>query len=119
MGKGEGSNKDNNFNHDFISEMANKYSVSREVILRKLFDIGRISQEYYKASADEWNGDYLRSNFKEKGGNWYLTRLAYLGEGFTKLAIGSYHQGRISKEELGYHLNVNSKNIDKLEAHLG
>ncbi len=106
------------FNDDIISEIANKYSVSREVILRKLFDIGLVSQEHYRTSASEWNADYLRTNYKEKGGNWYLTRLAYLGEGFTKQAIDSYYQGRISKEELGYHLNVNSKNIDKLEAHL-
>jgi len=107
------------FTPDVVSEISNKYCVSREVILRKLLDYGHVSQEYYVAKASEWNTDYLRFNYKDKGGNWYLTRLAYLGEGFTRLALDTYHQGRISKEELGYHLNINSKNIDTLETYLG
>jgi len=103
---------------DIIPDLADKYSVSREVILRRLLDYGRVSQEYYTAKSLEWNRDYLRADYKERGGNYYLTRLAYLGEGFTRLVLDSYYQGRLSIEELGYHLNVNSKNISKLETYL-
>jgi len=104
---------------DIIPELAEKYSVSREVILRRLLDYGCISKEYYSTKSSEWNTDYLRAGYKEKGGDWYLIKLAYLGEGFTRLVLDSYHQGRLSKEELGYHFNMNAKNIDALETYLG
>jgi len=107
-----------NVNEDIIVELAYRYSVSREVILRKFLDHGDISRECYLNMSSQWNNDYLRLNYNKQGGNWYLTKLAYLGEGFTQLVFNNYYNGRISKTEMGYHLNINSKNIDKLEAYL-
>ena len=106
------------FAPEIVPYLAEKYSVSREVILRKLLDNDVVSQDYYNIKADEWNRDYLRTMGKGKGGNWYLTQLAYLGEGFTRLAFESYYHGRLSIEQLSQHLNINSKNIDKLESYV-
>jgi Zn-dependent peptidase ImmA (M78 family) len=106
------------FEPEIVPYLAEKYSVSREVILRKLLDNGIVSQEYYTLKAAEWNRDYLRTMGKEKGGNWYLTQLAYLGEGFTRLAFENYYHGRLSIEQLAQHLNINSKNLEKLETYI-
>jgi Zn-dependent peptidase ImmA (M78 family)/transcriptional regulator with XRE-family HTH domain len=101
-----------------ISEIANKYSVSREVILRKLLDFGVISEAYYSKKSGEWNKDYLRSKKDTKGGNWYLTRIAYLGEGFAQKAFSNYHQGKYDKATLATHLNVKAKNLKNFESYL-
>ena len=106
------------FDPDIIPLLAQKYSVSREVILRKFLDIGMVSEDYYVEKANEWNRDYLRSLPKRLGDDWYLTTLSYLGEGYSRLAFDFYYQGRISKIELAEHLNINAKNIDRLESYL-
>jgi len=101
---------------DAVSDIAYQYSVSREVILRKLLDKNIISKSLYLKKSRDWNQDYLRNKKKASGGNYYLTRVAYLGEFFTKAAFTQYHKGRIGKAELANHLNCKSKNLSKLEA---
>ncbi len=106
------------FDIGVVGRLADKYSVSREVILRKYLDLGKITRDFYLETANEWNKDYLRSASRSPGGNWYLTMLSYLGEGYTRLVFDRFYHGEISKEQLGEHLNVNSKNVDKLESYL-
>jgi Zn-dependent peptidase ImmA (M78 family) len=101
-----------------ISGIADKYSVSREVILRRLLDHGAVTREYYEEKSALWNKEYLRREKSPTGGNYYLTRLAYLGEGFTGLAFENYHRGRIGRTELANHLNMNSRNLPKLESYM-
>ena len=101
-----------------ISELANKYSVSREVILRRLLDFNIIDNDYYADQSEEWNKDYLRSKKEASGGNWYLTKIAYIGEGFAQTAFHSYRQGRFDKSTLSTHLNVKAKNLKKFESYL-
>lgn len=102
-----------------ISDLANKYSVSREVILRRLLDFKLISKEFYITQSKEWNKDYLRSKKEASGGNWYLTKIAYLGEGFVQTAFHHYRNGRFDKVTLANHLNVKAKNLNKFEAYVG
>lgn len=106
------------FKPEIVPYLAEKYSVSREVILRIFLDNDVVSQDYYTLKAAEWNRDYLRTMDRERGGNWYLTQLAYLGEGFTRLAFENYYHGHLSVEQLAEHLNINSKNIEKLGSYL-
>jgi Zn-dependent peptidase ImmA (M78 family) len=101
-----------------ISDIANKYSVSREVILRRLLDYNIIDQKHYAAQSKEWNKDYLRSKKQASGGNWYLTKMAYLGEGFVQTAFNNYRKGRFDKATLATHLNVKAKNLNKFESYI-
>lgn len=102
-----------------ITKLADKYSVSREVILRRFLDYNIIDNTYYQEKSNLWNQDFLRKKIKRTGGNYYLTRLSYLGEGFTRLAFQNYYQGRINKIQLATHLNIKARNIDNLESKLG
>lgn len=105
--------------YNAISDIAKKYSVSREVILRRLLDFKLINTDYYIAQSEEWNKDYLRSKKEATRGNWYLTKMAYLGEGFVQTAFHHYRNGRFDKVTLGNHLNVKAKNLKKFEAYVG
>jgi len=102
-----------------IRDLAEKYSVSREVILRRFLDYGEVTPEYYQTKVAHWKKDYLRASIKAGGGNYYLTRLAYLGEGFARLAFRSHYAGKLSKPELANHLNMNARNVDRLEGYRG
>ncbi len=101
-----------------IPRYARKYSVSREVILRKLLDYGAIDHQEYETLAQEWTKDFLRKKPSRPGGNPYLTKLAYLGEDFTRLAFANYSAGRIDNVDLAYHLNVKSRFLEKLEKYV-
>lgn len=103
---------------DAVSEIAQRYSVSREVILRRLLDHGVVTREYYERKAAEWNKEYLSRDKSTAGGNFYLTRLAYLGEGFTRVAFENYYRGRIARTELANHLNMNARHLPKLEGYM-
>ena len=102
---------------DSIGRIAGKYSVSKEVILRRLLDADVITPHYYQTKAAEWNNEYLR-HAKGEGGSYYLTRLAYLGEGYVQLAYANYASGRISMEDLASHLRVKARHIEQLANHL-
>ena len=104
---------------DCIPDVAKKYKVSKETVLRRLLDKGLIAKNYYKEKANEWNQEYLRTKTKAGRGNYYLTKLSYLGSGFTQLAFEDYHLGRLTRAELANHLNLNSKNISKLQGYVG
>jgi Zn-dependent peptidase ImmA (M78 family)/transcriptional regulator with XRE-family HTH domain len=101
-----------------ISDLAYKYSVSREVILRRLLDFNIIDKEHYAIQTAKLNKDYLRSKKETSGGNWYLTKIAYLGEGFVQTAFSNYQKGRFDKATLANHLNVKAKNLNKFESYL-
>ncbi len=103
---------------DIIPKLADKYSVSREVILRRFLDHGLLTSEDYQTKVFEWNRDYLRSHKKTAGGNYYLTKLSYLGEGFTRLAFNNYYSGRLTKIQLANHLNIKARNVDKIESYI-
>lgn len=97
-----------------ISELANLYSVSREVILRKLFDRKLISQSFYDRMVKKW-----REEFGEKsgsGGDYYLTKRVYLGERYLELAFSRYYQNRLSLEQLADHLGVKVKYVNGMES---
>jgi Zn-dependent peptidase ImmA (M78 family) len=102
-----------------ISDLANKYSVSREVILRRLLDFKIIDSNRYVVQSEKWNKEFLRSLKEKGGGNWYLTKIAYLGEGFAQIAFQNYHKGRFDEAALANHLNVKAKNLKKFESYLG
>lgn len=103
---------------EIVPKIAEKYSVSREVILRRLADRGIISNITYQKEAQKLNREYLRVHKETKGGNYYLTQLSYVGEGYATVAYEQYRAGRLGKTDLASHLNVNAKNLDKLVSYL-
>jgi Zn-dependent peptidase ImmA (M78 family) len=101
-----------------ISTIAEKYFVSREVILRRVYESGGISKDVFDKKNVEYQEEYKRFKGKKGAGNYYLTKIAYLGENFTKIAFQKYKKGIVSAQEAANHLNINSKNIDNFERYI-
>jgi len=107
-----------NDGEDAVPKLAKKYSVSREVILRRLLDLNEIDENYYSTRVARWNKDYLRLREKESQGHYYYTRISYLGQGFSQIAFNNYHIGKFDEATLSAHLNVKAKNLKKFESYL-
>ncbi len=78
-----------------ISNLANSYCVSREVILRKYLDLNLINNQQYSTYAEKWIDEAKEILIKKKrkpGGNAYATKATYLGESYLKLAFTKYYQ---------------------------
>lgn len=109
----------NIFDDHFISDLASRYKVSREVILRKLLDRNLISKNDYEMKAKKWISEYEESKDRKKGGgDYYATQAAYLGENYLKLVFGKYYQGQCSLEQVADYLNMKVQNVPNLEQFL-
>jgi Zn-dependent peptidase ImmA (M78 family)/DNA-binding XRE family transcriptional regulator len=99
---------------DSIDDLASLYCVSREVILRKLYDRKMVSQQFYEQEVKEWR---KKSKGKTgKGGDYYRTKGAYLGERYIELVFSRLYQNKISVDQLADYLGVKVKNVPGMEA---
>ena len=110
--------RNKNIDDNLLSGLAKKYSVSREVILRKCFDLRYVNQAFYDAKVREWVTERLGYDSSGSGGNYYWTQKAYLGEHYIETAFSKYYQGVISKSQLSDYLGIKEANVLKFEDHL-
>ena len=95
-------------------ELAGLFHVSREVIFRKFLDRELIDEATYTRSARLW-ADQGRVG---SGGNWYYTKIAYLGRGYINLAFSQYYQNRINEIQLAEYLDTKPRNLSGLEEYV-
>ena len=110
-------NQEIDYNADPISQVENlarMFAVSREVIFRKFRDRGVVTVAEYEVAKQEWDSQYNR-NRGGGGGNYYRTKIAYLGEEYIALAFRRFYQDRIDEEELADYLAIKPKQIEPLE----
>ncbi len=93
--------------------LAKRFSVSREVIYRNFHDRGWIEQAEYESAATEWTAQ-VRTN-RSPGGNYYRTKIRYLGEEYISLVLSRFYQGQFEDDELANHLDMKLGNVDRLE----
>ena len=106
------------YDDDAIETLANRYKVSRPVILLKLVNRGILTQEDAVERTTAWSAAYESQKGKEGGGSYYNTRAVYLGYRFMELAFSKYHQGQCSIEQLAEHLDVKVEDLPELENNL-
>jgi Zn-dependent peptidase ImmA (M78 family) len=96
-----------------VVALANRYSVSREVVFRRLRDKELVSQKLYEEKAAEWAAQATQK--QDNGGNYYATQATYLGEHYLRLVLGKHYQGRLTVEQVAEYLGVKPKNVAGLE----
>jgi len=105
-------------NDNLIIRLAKKYSVSREVILRKCLDLNRITKTFYETKVKEWNEERSTRGKPSLGGNPYYTKGAYLGSYYIEAAFGKYYQGAISKPQLADYLGMKEVHLSTFESYV-
>jgi Zn-dependent peptidase ImmA (M78 family)/transcriptional regulator with XRE-family HTH domain len=101
---------------DKIQEIAQHFSVSREVILRKYLERGVVDASYYEKMAAKWAEQAKRRRSEGAGGgNYYYNQKAYLGEKYISLVYEKYYQGRITADTVADYLNVKARNLPTFE----
>ena len=93
------------------ANLASRYGVSREAVLRRLLDMGRVSNAFYEQKAKFWAGQKKAGT----GGDWYASQNTYLSERFAREVIGRHYRNQISVEQASEFLGIKAKNFSGLE----
>lgn len=105
-----------NINDKNISNIANEFSVSREVVIKRCLDFNLIDKNTYKEYLEKYTKEYHRNIKRKKGGNYLNTKFSYLGENYIKLIFEEYYENKINKYELFDFLDEKKENnINKIE----
>lgn len=94
-----------------FSELAGRYGVSREAVLRRFLDLGRVTSAFYEQKAREW----MAQRKKGSGGNWYATRNVYLSDRFAKEVVSRHYKNQLSLEQASDMLGIKPRNFAGLE----
>lgn len=108
-------------NDQNILKLSQVYLVSREVILRKFLDRGKISNDEYNRKSQEFNNDYNRDKMfnKNNGGNYYNTQYVYKGKRYINLAFEKYYSHKITMTQLSKYLNMKIPSIEVFASRKG
>lgn len=107
-------------NEQRISDLSKLYSVSKEAIMYKLYALGKITATEYGDLKEFFYGDAIRktqhTTDKKSSGNYYFTKLAYLGTQYTGAVFKEYFSGKISSYKACEMLNSKVEHLPKLES---
>jgi Zn-dependent peptidase ImmA (M78 family) len=101
-----------------LGNLASRYKVSQEVILRRLLILRRTTEEFYRRRREEFQRK-LEARALPKGfAPPHQIALSSAGVLYTSLVLGSYHRGDITASDLSDYLDVRLKHISKIEQKL-
>lgn len=110
-----------------IAELAKRFNVSREALLRRLLTFDMMTNEFYQAKRGQYIAEYLARKKKEKGEavedemkrNMPQETVSNLGRPLVRMLLGNYYQDRITLSEMSGYLGLKVKHIPKLEQAAG
>ena len=98
---------------------ARRFGVSAEVVLHRLYGVGRIGEEQYAALLEKVRADYSGDKRSSGGGNYYNTLTARLGRSFATAIVTSTLEGRTGFTESFRMIGTHKREVfDKLARHL-
>jgi Zn-dependent peptidase ImmA (M78 family) len=95
-----------------IASLATRYRVSREAILRRFLDQGRITPDLYEQQAKKWASQNKSTG---TGGDWYATKNTYLSARFTKEVMSRHYRNQLSVEQAAELLGIKPKQFSGIE----
>ncbi|MGQ0664209.1 MAG: XRE family transcriptional regulator [Pseudomonadota bacterium] len=105
---------------EVVEELANRYSVSREVIVRRMLTLRRTTQVFYERKRADYRAQLAEAQSKkaqESGGfESPATRVVSKeGPAFVRLVLENYYQGHITLSDVCSYLGVRVKHLPRIE----
>ena len=98
--------------------LARQYSVSREVILRRLLILGRTTERFYREKRRQFIAERQAQEEQQRGGYAppHALALNRLGRLYARGVLEGFHEGRVSASDLSRFLGLKLKHLAELEA---
>lgn len=106
---------------NIIEKIANRYAVSKFVVIKKLYDLKKIDFTLYKSKYDNFLNDFneYKETKRKKDKKIIVTQdkklISSSGKLFPKIILDAYYDGKISFGEVCNTLNINARYIDNVE----
>jgi Zn-dependent peptidase ImmA (M78 family)/DNA-binding XRE family transcriptional regulator len=118
-----GHNKKLDWDDEEISDLANRYWVSQEVILRRLVITGKVSEDFYKKKRLEYLDSYIeqrkqeKERMKENSGHPPHFRMVMRKNGlrYTRIVLNAYYDDLITASEVSDYLDTKLKHLTAIE----
>lgn len=105
--------KSKSYSLELIDNLANQFSVSREVISRKFLDQKIINQDEYNKNKIIFDKDYLRNkSITKTGSNYYNTITAYKGKKYIETIYSQYYKKQITIHQMSKYLKMKISSLN-------
>jgi Zn-dependent peptidase ImmA (M78 family) len=103
-----------------ISALSSTFSVSREVILRRLLIFGKTSESFYRSKRDEFLELYREiSKSKDKGfAPYHRLVIRNNGSSYLRMILNAYYQEIITSSQLSDFIGAKLSHLPKIESAL-
>lgn len=103
-----------------LEAISRNWSVSREVVLRRLLTLNRTTSDFYNAKRAEFVQYYRHLQSRRQGGFAPIHRqiMAHNGARFIRLVLGAYYDHRITASEVSGLLRMKLNHLSNLESEL-
>ena len=98
-----------------IRNIAQRFGVSREVMVRKMHELNIITYGQRVDFLNALYAEYQSKRSKSSRGDYYNTRLTYLGDKYTGKVISELERGRFNLEEAAEFLSVKPKSVAEIQ----
>jgi Zn-dependent peptidase ImmA (M78 family) len=106
-----------------IETLSKTYSVSREVIVRRLATLGRATEAFYRRKRAQFTAEFneLRQRQRAQARDADIRRnmpretVAEYGRPFVRMVLENYHQERITLSDVSGYLGVKVRHLPKVE----
>jgi Zn-dependent peptidase ImmA (M78 family) len=101
-----------------LNNIAKGFSVSKEVVLRRLLTLGRTTREHYQRMRRLFLAEYKQSAEERSSGDGgpspSVMVVRNLGKPYISLVLEAYHQDRISLARVSDYLGVKVRHIERI-----
>jgi Zn-dependent peptidase ImmA (M78 family)/transcriptional regulator with XRE-family HTH domain len=110
-----------------IAELAKRFNVSREALLRRLLAFGMTTNQFYQLKRAQYIAEYQAQQKKKKEEsaeeemkrNMPQETVSNLGKPLVRMLLDNYYQDRLTLSEVSGYLGLKVKHIPKLERAAG
>lgn len=99
--------------------LADRYGVSREVVLRRLLIVGKTSQRFYEVQRQAYLEEYRAAEKKPGFALPHTMAVSVAGYAFVGLVLENFRQETISASDVAELLDVRLKHLSRIEALIG
>jgi Zn-dependent peptidase ImmA (M78 family) len=100
---------------NIVSQVSQQFSVSREVVLRRLLTIGLVSPAVYQKKREEYVKAYQKGKPTEGFASPSTMAIRDLGKRFVRVVVDAYRQETITAADLSEFLGIRLKHLPKIE----
>lgn len=106
-----------------ISDLARSFGVSREALLRRLLTFGLTTEAFYRQKRSQYIAEYQARKQRERENppegemkrNMPQETLSTYGRPLVRMILGTYHQDKITLNDVAGYLGIKTKHLSKLE----